>query len=206
MSDAESPLDDELPTDDRPAAAISERALSLVNEAMFTVDLQCRRVRGGEPEDEIFLLRWWADLQFLIVALRRMRRAATLGLKGLSETAGEIEEAIRVFDQALPDLATMRNVGEHIDAYAVDEPKRHHKHVVRSQLQVGAFDGKTFRWLGGELNVDEAQQAAERLYLRLRSTIKTCIRNERARLSEQKQRDEAITSSGAGDELARQKS
>src|SRR5579859_2833960 len=52
-------------------AAILERAKSLSNEACFTVSLQHRRLRTTEPEDQVFVFRWWADLQFLIVALRR---------------------------------------------------------------------------------------------------------------------------------------
>ncbi len=69
MGDDETvPPDHDLPPDDRPEAAVSERSLSLMNEAMFTVDLQVRRARGREPEDDAFVMRWWADLQFLIVA------------------------------------------------------------------------------------------------------------------------------------------
>jgi hypothetical protein len=45
---------------------------------MFTVALQRRRTRSNEPEDEGFVMRWWADLHFFIVALRRLRRAAEL--------------------------------------------------------------------------------------------------------------------------------
>jgi len=39
------------PTD----AAIRERAWSMLNEAMFTVALQCRRLRTSEPEDGTFV-------------------------------------------------------------------------------------------------------------------------------------------------------
>lgn len=53
-----------------------ERARSLANEATFTVALQRRRVRSKEPEDDAFVVRWWADRQLFIVALRRLRRAA----------------------------------------------------------------------------------------------------------------------------------
>jgi hypothetical protein len=177
--DEQLPPDHQLPPDDRPAAAVSERALSLMNEAMFTVDLQTRRVRGREPEDEVFAMRWWADLQFLIVALRRLRRAAELGRHGLPETKEAIEGAIRSFDGDLPDLAAMRNVGEHIDDYVRERGRL--RDVERSGLQVGAFDGTTFQWLDRELNVDNARQAAERLYLSGRNAIKTAIREERIR-------------------------
>ncbi|HXJ18984.1 MAG TPA: hypothetical protein VMT03_02035 [Polyangia bacterium] len=186
------PPDDQLPPDDRPDAAVSDRALSLANEAMFTVDLQVRRVRGHEPEDEVFVLRWWADLQFLIVALRRLRRAAQLGLHGLEETRAAIDGAIKAFDEDLPDLTVMRNVGEHIDDYA--RGRGRHREVRPGGLQVGGFDGTTFRWLNREptideaegpdreLNIDEAKRAAGRLYLAVRAAIKSAIRAERVRL------------------------
>lgn len=67
MSDADKPS----------SAAVMERAFSLVNEAMFTVELQRRRVRSEEPEDSRFPARWWADVQFLIVALRRAAELAS---------------------------------------------------------------------------------------------------------------------------------
>ncbi len=144
-------------------AVILERARSLCNEACFTVALQCRRLKSTEPEDAVFVFRWWADLQFLIVALRRARRAAQIALR-VSSVAARIDAAITEFDSALPRLSKMRNVGEHIDDYAVDNPKRHHKDVARGQLQVGTFDGSVFRWLEHDLDIDVALKATERLF------------------------------------------
>ena len=54
-------------------AVIPERAKSFCNEACFTIALQHRRLKTTEPEDGVFVFRWHADLQFLIVALRRLR-------------------------------------------------------------------------------------------------------------------------------------
>ena len=144
-------------------AAILERAVSLATEAMHTVALQRRRVRSSEPEDEVFLLRYWADLQFLIVALRRLRRAAELAAK-VPAAGVKINRAIATFDAALPMLQTMRNVGEHIDDYARDNKRRRDKEVTRYQLQVGEWDGTTHKWLDQSLNVDEAHAAALSLY------------------------------------------
>jgi hypothetical protein len=163
---------------DRPSqAAIRERAFSLANEAMFTVALQIRRLDSKEPEDESFIFRWWADLQFLIVVLRRLRRVAQLAAEA-DDASHSVHSAIEVFDAELPGLTTMRNVGEHIDAYALDDPKRHHPYVDRRQLQVGRWDGRTYTWLQDKseqplrLNVDEAKAAAERLYTTIRQLAK----------------------------------
>jgi hypothetical protein len=112
--------------------AILERAHSLANKAVHTVALQHRRLRGAEPEDDTFIFRWWADLQFLIVALRRLRRAAQLA-SHVPTVTNDIDQALRQFDRALPGLATMRNIGEHIDDYALETPRRRHN-VGRREL------------------------------------------------------------------------
>jgi len=159
--------------EDRPSdGAALERAYSLVNEAMFTVALQRRRVRSAEPEDDRFVFRWWADMQFLIVALRRLRRAAALA--SCVPFANEsVTAALKDFDSALPTLRIMRNVGEHIDDYALDNPRRVHKQVGRRSLQVGTWDGTTYEWLDMRLNVDDAYDAAESLHAAVRGVIQS---------------------------------
>jgi hypothetical protein len=56
----------------------------------------------------------------------------------------------------------MRNVGEHIDEYAVEGGQD--ESVGRRALQVGSFDATTLVWLGERLDADEALAAAEQLY------------------------------------------
>ena len=150
--------------------AILERAFSLANEAMFTVALQRRRVTSTEPEDDTFVFRWWADLQFLVVALRRLRRAAELGRR-VPAGAKDLSAALKAFDVALPMLPLMRNVGEHIDDYALDNGR--HKDISRRSLQVGAWDGATYTWLGASLNVENARAAAETLHAAVRAALTT---------------------------------
>ena len=60
-------------------AATYERARRLANIAVWTAQLQRRRLATDEPEDSEFLFRRWADFQFLIVALTRVRRAGSCG-------------------------------------------------------------------------------------------------------------------------------
>lgn len=154
-----------------------ERALSLANEAMFTVALQVRRLSSSEPEDQVFVFRWWADLQFLVVALRRLQRSVGIALL-VPAAAAEVAEALAEFEVALPGLRVMRNVGEHVDAYAVDSPSRHHRFVDRRMLQVGEWDGRTYTWLRDEaaqpirLDVQEARAAAEALAGKLSRIVK----------------------------------
>jgi hypothetical protein len=145
------------PTD----AATMERALRFANIAMFTIAQQRRRLRSVEPEDERFALRWWADFEFMITALRRMRRAAELAAKAPSVRV-EIQAAIAAFDAVVPGLLAMRNVAEHIEDYAVDDPRRRLQDVDRGQLEVSTW-GATVHWLGRELNLDDAFVAASTL-------------------------------------------
>jgi hypothetical protein len=108
-------------------------------------------------------LRWWADLQFFISALARLRRYANVAVR-LSCGATDVQPALDAFDSAVPDLTLMRNIGEHGDEYAVDSERRRVKSVNRRQLEVGSWDGKTYEWIGGRLNVDEALTAAKELF------------------------------------------
>lgn len=71
--------------------------------------------------------------------------------------------AIGRFEHALPELRRIRNVGEHFDEYALgcgnDDT------VMRRDLLVGSLDDDgTYRWHGGQLNIDCAIRAAEDLY------------------------------------------
>lgn len=139
---------------------------------MWTVSLQCRRLRSIEPEDTEFVLRRWADFELLVVALIRLRRAATIVLAA-SQTASQLRASIAAFDQTLPGIKIQRDVTEHIDEYAIDSPKRHHKSVTRQALEVGVIDESHFSWLGRTLSVPSALSAAESLFQAIQSATKS---------------------------------
>lgn len=145
--------------------------MRFANIAMFTIALQRRRLRSVEPEDERFPHRWWADFEFMITALRRMRRAAELAAKAPSVRI-EIEAAIAAFDAAVPGLLAMRNVAEHIEDYGIDDPRRRLRDVDRDQLEVSTWGGSTVQWLGQELNVDDAVAAASTLLRTMRDVAR----------------------------------
>ena len=150
-------------------AVILERAKSFCNEAVFTIALQHRRLRSTEPEDKVFVFRRHADLQFLIVALRRLRRAAELGAR-VPHVSSRLRAALVEFDDRLPGLAKMRNVGEHIDDYVIGDGRA--KDVQRGDLQVSTWDGTVFNWLGVELDIDAALEAAETLFEAVKLTVR----------------------------------
>ena len=123
-------------------------------EASETVVLQANRVRRDEPEDDRFVFRAWADWQFLIIALWRLRRTAMIATR-VAKVGGDVQTAIDRFDLLLPNLRVMRNVNEHIDSYVVESRERHHKAVDRKGLQVGSWDDTTFTWhIDGKQTVD----------------------------------------------------
>jgi hypothetical protein len=145
--------------------AIYERARRLANIAVWTVQIQRRRLSTDEPEDGEFIFRRWADFQFFIIALTRLRRAAALAAK-VPALASDIQKAIHEFDAAVPALKNMRDVAEHFDDYALDKGRT--KSVRRAQLEVGSFNNTELEWLGYRLNADDALKAARRLFQKIK--------------------------------------
>ncbi len=141
--------------------ATYERSRRLANVLVWTISLQCRRIQSSEPEDKEFLFRRWADYEFLINALWRLRKVAKLASK-VSKINPSISEAINDFDQMLPDLKAMRDTFEHIEEYAVD--KGRNRNVSRTALEVGGFSEERFEWLGCTLRVDYALDASKMLF------------------------------------------
>jgi hypothetical protein len=142
-------------------AATYERARKLANIAMWTIALQRRRLKTREPEDGEFLFRRWADFQFLIVALTRLRRAATLSTK-VPELKAAMQNALKSFDSQLPMLKNMRDTAEHFDDYALD--KGRNRSIERGSLEMGVIGETEFEWLGYKLNADSAASAAQQLF------------------------------------------
>ncbi len=155
-------------------AVILERAKSFCNRACFTVALQRRRAQGVEPEDKTFLFRVEADLRFMLVALRQIRRAAELATK-VAGVSPDLQVAIAAFDTRLPALSRMRNVEQHMDDYVLG--KGRDKTVIRGQLQVNAWDGKVFHWLDETLDVEEAERAAVDLFAVVSRSVKEWTAN-----------------------------
>jgi hypothetical protein len=148
-------------------AATYERARRLANNALWTIDLQRRRLNTDEPEDEKFVLRKWSDLHFLVVALTRFRRAAKLAAR-VPSIRSNIRAALDAFDAALPHLKKMRDVAEHVDEYSVDSGKD--RNVSRKCLEVGSCHGETWSSMGFGLDAGDALLASVSLF----EVLKNC--------------------------------
>jgi hypothetical protein len=149
---------------------VLDRATRLGGNAMRAVDLQIRRIRTVEPEDEDWIARKWTDFQFLILALWGVRQAGQLG----QHVEPELTAALTAFDRACPDLATMRNVSQHLDEYGIDGKGRRQKRsdgylIGRRSLEVGSWDEDRFIWLDRVLEVTQAREAAVSLYSAIRT-------------------------------------
>lgn len=153
-------------------AELYERSRRLSNIAVWTVEMQSNRLKRNESEDAKFTFRFWADLQFLIVALSRLRRAAQLAAD-VPELKIRVEQAIDAFDSSMPDLKKMRNVAEHIDDYA--RGKGRDKSVKASSLEVAGWDGDYLEWLGYKLNLKDALNESAKLFGVI-SDLKTVVK------------------------------
>ena len=148
--------------------ATYERASRLANYWLWTISLQHRRIQSAEPEDKNFILRKWADFDFLIVALKRFQRAVRIATK-VETIEREVDNALTEFNNALPNFTKMRDVAEHIDEYAFDEGR--HKEVKRKELEASTLVDTELEWLGLRLDADKALEASEKLFEDLRKTI-----------------------------------
>ena len=143
-------------------AATYERVRRIANNWMWAVKIQHRRIQSVEPEDEEFCLRKWLDIHFLIIALLRLKKLA----KRLQNVPGfnkGIKEAIKKFDNAVPNLEKLRNVAEHLDDYVIDKGKD--KGVSREALEVASLKNGTWTWFNNySININKALKASKSLF------------------------------------------
>jgi len=79
-------------------------------------------------------------------------------VENIPQVSTVVKTALQEFDSSLPNLSKMRNVGEHLDDYMLGIGRLHA--VQRTQLQVSSWNGTAFTWLGVELDIDTALEAA----------------------------------------------
>ena len=160
------------------------RAARLAGNAIFAVRLQLARLRKSRIDptsDEVddAILRRWADSEFLIIALWRLRTVAQIAAS-VGAAKEIIGGAITKFDQQLPDLQTMRHVSQHLDDYATDHPRRRQRMpgsavlIGRRLLEVAGLGDEEFQWLRGRLNFADAEAAANALYSAILKTRDEC--------------------------------
>ncbi|MEW8521640.1 MAG: hypothetical protein AB2552_01165 [Candidatus Thiodiazotropha endolucinida] len=147
---------------DEKELAIFEDAKNMANIAVWGVELQIKRLNSQKNEISEFVMQPVVDFHFLIVALTRLRQAASLVSK-----ISDIKSAIATFDNAIPDLRTVRNILEHIDEYRIG--KGNNKSVPKDSFQTIIFGKESIRWVNYEINLKSAMKASSDLYAVIRS-------------------------------------
>lgn len=149
-------------------AAILERAKSMATDWMWAVSLQHDRIVAPRPQDQAFHpfpgVKSFneADIHFLAIALRRLRQVAAT-IEHAPQQWEPIRRAIENFDARLPWLKRLRDVFEHLEDYAIDSNLRKST-TSRRELQVWMADKNGLKWLGYDVNWEEAYMAAKDLY------------------------------------------
>ena len=135
--------------------------MRLASFAMWTLNLQLRRLRTTEPEDDEFIKRKVADFQFFLLALTKLRNAGKL-IRKIKSLESIITPNVRAFDSELPFLTSMRNVDQHFDEYALN--KGHNKKIDNTIIEVMWINDETWNWLDYKINLQSAYDAAIDFY------------------------------------------
>ena len=69
-----------------PKIDVYYRARRLANTLVWTIDLQVHRLKSEESKDKEFVFRKWADFEFLVITLIRLRKVANLITKQIEVT------------------------------------------------------------------------------------------------------------------------
>lgn len=152
------------------AAVVVERLRTEATTWSNAVALQAGRIdrrhrkRYLEPAEAEALE---VDLHFFLVALVRLRRCVSRVGSHVSAIEPSLSRHLRSFDEAIPSLAKLRNVSEHIDEYNLDAGRD--SSVSRRQVQTWYMDsspsgGLIWGWLGERLDVGAADRGAMTLY------------------------------------------
>lgn len=154
-------------TDDLNEDAVAGRAKSMAYDWMRAVSLQHDRIVNPRPQDKEFhpfSIDGFheVDVQFLVIALMRLRRIAAT-LEHVPEHWDSIQGEIENFDAKLPWLKHLRDVFEHLEDYAVDSDRRHSS-TSRRELQTWSAGKDGLNWLGFDVNWRDAYLAAKDLY------------------------------------------
>lgn len=142
------------------------RAFTFFQDASNGVGLQMKRIQDSKADDAKTLSHLWFDWQMLMTHLWRMRKAALLISKARIAGA-QAQGAVALFDKALPNLKTYRDVFEHMESYVFEDKKRHYPEIGNGGLQVGTVSSDGFLWAidtDTEFTLNEAATASSQLY------------------------------------------
>lgn len=141
------------------------RAFTFFQDASNGAGLQMERIQDCRADDARTLSHLWFDWQTLMTHLWRMRKAALL--IGKAQVANsQAQKAVALFDKALPNLKTYRDVFEHMESYVFEDKKRHYPNISNGGLQVGTASNDSFSWAidDTEVVLKDVAMASSKLY------------------------------------------
>ncbi len=140
------------------------------NQWMHAIEMQSNRITGpfaNPTKDGMvkYRLDWnqkQRDLDFFLIALNRFRKGIASGNKQIKSR--EIEEALISFDQNVPDVKALRDIGEHFDDYDLGRGKLK-KHLTNESQSVGwgPEDGN-INYRGKKITIKQSREAARKLH------------------------------------------
>ena len=153
--------------------AACDDALIVAKNFEFAVVMQISRVREERADVEPFVMRSFVDLEFLLVALTRLRRAANV-INSFPYTETKLSQAMEKYDRRLSGLKQLRNITEHYDDYLLkkDRGKIINLKLIRSGYMTKCMSYDCVEWMDFKLDLDECQAASEELYTSMKAARK----------------------------------
>ena len=149
--------------------ALYEDARILANIYVHAVAMQISRVRQKVSDSDQFVMRPFADLEFLLVTLVRLKRAAC-AIREVPVAREAMQQAIKEYDKRLPALKDLRNITEHYDDYLLEQGRI--SKVDRSGLLTKTMSPESIDWMGYRMNLNEIMAAAEALFQEIKAVEK----------------------------------
>jgi len=145
----------------------------LANRAMWTIELQLRRLDSKNLEIEAFEQQALADFQFLLIALDRLEKSANL-----VNSAVDISEDLNMFCERMPWLRKLRNAQEHIDEY--QQGKGRDRSIDIAGLHVFHFGQNEIHWLDEKIDLNNILSTSNQLFGAIKMAAHNKIKNENA--------------------------
>ena len=145
--------------------AYYEDTRTMANNYVYAVERQISRIRELPSADESFVMRQFVDVEFLLVALTRLRRAVC-ALQKIPAAAEKAKLAIAQFDQRVPHVKDLRDITEHYDDYLARNGRNRRMSAdrVRRGLLTKEMTQEQTQWMGYTIYFDECMEAALELF------------------------------------------
>ena len=140
-----------------PKRSVADRRLYLRAAADFwrqTIELQRKRCHSDDPDG----IRQRADLDFFVVAVKRLRAAAEQARDRLPGDRQPMRDAVERFNEAWPRLDEVRDVAEHVSGPGTAAP------LGNWYMRLDIFEGHPDGRPETLVHVEDMQPAIDDLY------------------------------------------